>query len=94
MRALEEAPVLPVGAREAALLVPEQLALDEVWARSRRSSRQERPLPATDQVVDRLRGQFLAGAALAHQQHGRGGRRHPIELIVQSFCMTGEPPIM
>ena len=54
VRALEEALVLAVGAGEAALLVAEQLALDQVRRDRAAVDRQERPLAAAAQLVHGL----------------------------------------
>ena len=70
LRLLEEAAVLAVGAGEAALLVTEQLALDQVGRDRAAVDREERKALAPAQVVDRPRGELLASAALAGQQHG------------------------
>ena len=82
--ALEEAFVLPVRAREAAALVAEQLALDELRRDGAAVQRQERRFaPAADSSCTVVRRQLLAGAALADQQHGGGGRRHAAQLVVE-----------
>ena len=71
VRALEVALVHPVGAGEAAPLVAEQLALDEVGGDRPAVDGQERLLVPAAQPVDRLRDQLLARARLPHDQ----GRR-------------------
>jgi hypothetical protein len=45
--------------------------------------RQEGRALAAAHLVHGLRGELLAGARLAHQQHGRRGRRDAAELIVE-----------
>ena len=72
---LEAALRARLGAGEGALLVAEQLALDQ-FARDRRHvDRHERALPALAEVVQHARDQLLAGAALAVDHHGQVGLR-------------------
>src|SRR5207249_378285 len=66
-----------------ALLVAEQLALDQVGRDRAAVDREERKLLAPRQLVDRACRDLLAGAALAAQQHGGGGRRDARQLVVQ-----------
>ena len=61
------------GAGEGALLVAEQLALEQVLRDRRAVDRDERLRGARAQRVHRLGQQFLARAALAEQQHARIG---------------------
>ena len=79
---LEEADVLAVGAGEAALLVAEQLALDQARRDRAAVDREEMLAAAPAQVVDGLRHHFLAGAAFAADQHRRRGARDPRHLVV------------
>jgi hypothetical protein len=81
--ALEVALVPPLGAGEAAALVPEQLALDERRRDGAAVERQERRLAAPAQLLQRLRGEILAGAAFADQEHRGVGRRHPLDHLVE-----------
>src|SRR5262249_21375128 len=81
--ALEESLVLPICAREAATLVAEELALDELRSDGAAIERQERRLTATAQLVDRRRREPLARAVLAHQQRRSRCRRHAAQLIVE-----------
>ena len=82
----------PVGAGEAAALVAEELALDEVGGDRAAVDRDHRPRAAPAERVHGLGDQLLAGAALAQDQdrgarsarRGRSDRR-------ASAC-TGEAP--
>ena len=60
-------------AGERALLVPEQLAFDEVGGDRAAIDRDHRLLAARGGGVDRLGDDFLADAALALDQHGDAG---------------------
>ena len=62
-------------AGERALLVAEQLGLEDRLGDRGAVDRDERALRARAVVVERAREQLLAGAALAEQQHGRLARR-------------------
>ena len=73
---LEAARLLAHGAGERALLVAEQLALEQVLGQRAAVHLDPRPGRAAAREVDRAREQVLAGAALAAQQHGRIGGRH------------------
>ena len=64
--ALEIADVPAVRAREAALLVPEQFALDQIGRDRAAVHREERFVLAPAELVQRLRDELLPGAALAH----------------------------
>ena len=67
---LELADAAAVGAGEGALLVAEQLALQQVLGDGGAVQRQERRLGAGAVLVDGTGDQFLARAALAGDQHG------------------------
>ena len=69
---LELADAAAVGAGEGALLVAEQLALEQVLGDGRAVEGQERCLGAGAVLVDGAGDQLLAGAALAGDQHGKG----------------------
>ncbi|AKM44378.1 hypothetical protein NL30_30960 [Burkholderia contaminans] len=69
VRAFEKALVLALRAREAAAVVAEHLALDQVRGDRAAVHREERAAPAQAQVVHGLRGQLLPGARFARQQH-------------------------
>ena len=69
-----EPPLLArLGAGERALLVAEQLRLDQAVGQRRAAHLDERLLRAQRAVVDRVRDQLLAGARLAADQRGRVG---------------------
>ena len=59
---LEPPDLARIGAGERALLVTEQLALDQLARDRRHVDRDERPAAALAVVVDRLGDQFFAGA--------------------------------
>ncbi len=78
-----EAALAPIGgARERALLVPEDLALEQRLGNRRAVDRDERKRRARTELVDRLRDQFLAGARLARDEHRRAGRRRLLDHLV------------
>jgi hypothetical protein len=60
------------GVGEGALLVPEQLRLQQVLGDRGAMDLQERPVAPRPAVVDEVREQVLAGTALALDQHGAG----------------------
>ena len=62
-------------AGEGALLVAEQFGLEQVVGNRRAVDGDERPVGPLAERVKRAREQFLAGAALAFEQHGRIGAR-------------------
>ena len=68
-------------AREAALLVAEQLGLEHARRERRAVDAHERLLLARAVDVDGVRDQLLAGAGLAAQQHGRARRRDLLDLL-------------
>ena len=68
-----------VGVGEGAALVAEQLALDQRLGNRPAVDRHERPVTALAGGVNRVRHQLLAGAVLAHHQHGRVGGRHALD---------------
>jgi hypothetical protein len=70
-------------ARERAARMPEQLALDDRARQRRAVDDHERPRRARRRVVDRARGQLLARAGLAQDQHRRVGLRHARHLREQ-----------
>jgi hypothetical protein len=77
--------VSPDRAGEGALLVPEELALDELLADRRAVHRDERTLGAGAAGVDGARDQLLAGAGFA-ENGDRGGRgRDPLDEIDQQL---------
>ena len=86
---LEPAHAARVGAGERALLVPEQLALDQ-FARDRRHvDGDERPALALAEIVQRLGDQLLAGAGLAGDQDGQVGIHQPRDDAVDLLHRRG-----
>ena len=73
---LEAADLRPGRPGEGALLVAEQLALDEGRRQGRAVDLDEGPVPARAPVVDGVGQQLLAGARLAEEQHRAGRGRH------------------
>ena len=71
--------VVLIGAGERALLVAEELALEQLLGNGRAVDGLEARLGAAAQVVHGPCEQFLAGAALAEDQHRRVGRRHLLD---------------
>src|SRR5437868_6937778 len=69
---LELADAAAVGAGEGALLVAEQLALQQVLRDGRAVEGQERRLGPWAVLVDGAGDDLLAGAALPRDQHGKG----------------------
>ncbi|MCY1291392.1 hypothetical protein D9M70_405780 [compost metagenome] len=80
--AFEVALVLAVGPGKAAALVAEHLALDQRGRDRAAIDREERLAAPRRQLVHGLRGQLLAGAAFADQQHRGLGGRHARELVI------------
>src|SRR5260370_1178298 len=75
----QEAGLVGGGAGEGALRVAEELRLDEIPGQRRAVDLDPRPLAARAALVQRVRDQLLAAAALADDQHvgvGLGDRRH------------------
>ena len=66
-------------AGERALLVAEQLGLEQVLRDRRAVDRDKRAVGARTERVERAREQLLAGAALAFEQHRRVGRRRAVQ---------------
>ena len=81
-RHLERARLLVGRAGEGALLVPEQLVLENLLGQRGAVEREERALGAIALVVQRARDELLAGAALAEDQHARGGRRDGLDHLI------------
>ena len=76
-------PCAAIGrAGERALLVAEDLALEQRLRNRRAVDRDERKRRARAELVDRLRDQLLAGARLAGDQHRRAGRRRLLDHLV------------
>src|SRR5437870_1994885 len=71
LRQLELSDLPLMGAGERALLVAEELGLDEGLGDGRRTDGDEGPVAPCPLVVDGPGDELLAGAALAGDQHGR-----------------------
>ena len=78
---LEAADLLADGAREGALLVAEQLALQQAGGDGRAVELDEGPLPAGAQVVQGAGDQFLARARLPANEHGGVGGGDRLDLL-------------
>ena len=75
-----EAPLPPIGgAGERALLVPEDLALQERFGNRGAVDADEWERRTRTEMVNRLRNQFLARPRLAGDQHGRARRRRLLD---------------
>src|SRR6202008_933278 len=68
------------GAGEGALLVAEELALEQRVGQRGAVDGDERLAPARGEVVDGLGDELLAGAALALDEHGARDRGHLLDL--------------
>ena len=82
VRALEETLMLPFCAREAALLVPEQLAFDQVGGDRTAVDGDERAIAAPAEVMHGARDELFAGSALAGDEHAECRAGHPRDLLV------------
>ena len=83
VRPLEKAAMLPDRPGKAALLVTEEFALNQL-RRDRTAIDRQKGMGATPrQFMNRLRDHFLAGPALAHQQHADRGWRNARDLVVE-----------
>ncbi len=82
---LEQAGARGGGPRECAAHVPEQLALDEIHRDRGTIDGDERVVHTRRMAVNCARGELFTGAALAQDEHGRGGGRdadgEPIHLL-------------
>ena len=87
VRGLEQAFVGAMRARERALLVTEQLGLEQILGHRAAVDRDERALLARARAMDRARHELLAGARFARDQHARvGARDHPRLLQAPSIA--------
>ena len=80
---LEFADAPPIGAGKSAALVAEQFAFQQRFRDGRAVDRQERGLAAAAVLIDRPGHQFLAGPALAEDQHGHVLRRDAADRLVE-----------
>jgi hypothetical protein len=74
---------LLAGAGEGALLVAEQLALEQVLGNGRAVDGDEAPVLAPAHLVQGARDHLLAAAGLAQQHHRGRGRGHPFDGAAQ-----------
>src|SRR5262249_36790031 len=81
VRHLELALLVAVGPGEAALDVPEQLGFEQRLRQAGAVDRDERTLRPRASLVDRVRDQLFADAALSGDQHLRAGPRDAIDLL-------------
>ena len=80
----------PIGrAGERALLVAEDLALEQRLGNRRAVDRHKRKRRARAELVDRLRDQLLAGARLAGDEHRRARRRRLLDDLVDLPHLRG-----
>ena len=85
VRQFKAADLLHDGSGEGALLVPEQLALQQSAGYGGAIQPYKRMVPAGAQSVDGASDQLLAGAGLPLDQHGRVGVRHGFDLLENPF---------
>ena len=85
VRTLEEALMLTFGPREAALLMPEQLALNQIGGDGTAVDGDERPIAAPAEVMHGARNELLAGPALSGDEHAECRAGHPRDLLVHRF---------
>jgi hypothetical protein len=81
VRGLEQALVAAVGARERALLVAEELRLEQVLGHGAAVDADEGLLAAVACAVNRAREELLAGARFARDEHARIRRRDHFRLL-------------
>ena len=85
------------GAGEGALFVAEQFALQERLRQGRAVHADEWGRAPAACLVDGPRDEFLAGTALAADQHGGLGGRHPLDLAddgLQPGTGADHPPFL
>ena len=85
MGALEHPGVITHRAREAALLMPEQLGLDQARGNGPTIDRNEGVFGARTLLVHRASRELLAAAALADQQDAGVGGRDPPDLLTDEL---------
>src|SRR5262249_56848042 len=90
---LELAGLLPVGARERALLVAEQLGFEELARKRRAVHLQELAMSAGRRLVNRSSHHFLADPTLAPQQDCRVGGGDLADEVTDRLhlCAAAEP---
>src|SRR5690606_12157247 len=72
-------------AGERALLVPEELAFDELFVQRRDVDDDERPVPQWARLVDRAGDELLPGPAVAPNEHGGTRRGNPCGHVQRFF---------
>jgi hypothetical protein len=88
---LEAAAALLRRASERALLVAEELALDQLARQGGAIDFHQRPLAARAAIVDRARDELLAGAGLAVDEDGavgRGDQPDPLEQALHRWRLA------
>ena len=93
MRQLEASGLAGVRAGERALLVAEQLRLEQRLGNRRAVDGDERAVGAVAERVQRAREELLAGAALPEQQHRRVRRRRAVQRR-DDLRQLGSSPMM
>ena len=96
MRQLEEAGTVRIGTGEGAAYVTEKQAFRQLLWHHRTIHRQEGAVGATATKVQGAGDQFLAGAALARDQHGYCRllhSSHSVEGSLQRRALTNEVPV-
>jgi hypothetical protein len=83
VRRFEQTGALGHGTRERASRVAKQLRLDELVGEGRAVDRAHRPVRTSAEPVDRASHQLLSAAALARDQYGERGVRHPADDVTQ-----------
>ena len=94
VRELDQADLVGDGARERALAMAEQLALEQIGGDGGAVQADERLAGALAVLVDRLGDQLLAGAVLADDEHVRVSRRHhahQAEQLLHHVALRDEP---
>src|SRR5262249_728524 len=81
MRQLETADFLRDGSGKGSLLVTEQFAFQQPGGDGRAVKLDEGPISPRTQIVQGASNQFLAGARLSLDEHGRAGRRDGLDLL-------------
>ncbi len=82
---LEQSDAMLLGPGKRPLAMAEQLAFDQVLRQGAAVDRHQRHLRPQALIVQRPGDQFLAGARLAHHQHGRIGGGHLGDELADQF---------
>src|SRR5690606_14613879 len=86
---LDETLFVRDGAREAALLVAEELAFHELGRNGAAVDRDEGVVAASAGAMNQLSDELLAGARLAEYVHGRLAARNALDELAQLFHRAG-----